>query len=312
MQYVYKSNAIVYDVSPRGVYAFQSPWPSARRSTRQSFVRYGDGRDIALISLHLALHYQRLLNCRKERMKNEFYKILGLFQLCAALATSTSETVVALPRGGWFNGAASERYRESLEEQVSQMDRQLRQARDEVSQLRARRKISKPVVAVGTTSGVDEVSSLDGKVEALTQQIVEHKKANLDLEAALTTSKMKTEELEQLVERQQEESMLLKEKFGKDSQDLRSRIKEKSEQETSEQEALLQERVTQAVSEARLEVEEGSSLKIERITHELQSSHQKELDAERKRSMEAVEEEKKKMRKLVKALAIREKKLAEQ
>jgi chromosome segregation ATPase len=249
-------------------------------------------------------------------MKTEPFKALALVQLIGAVfahpAPATTTTAVTLPRGGWLSGnGASERYSESLEQQVLQLDRQLRQARDEVAQLRARRKYSKPVV-VGNKSDGDDTSDLEGKVRTLTQQIDELESAKSDLDGALTTSKLKIEELEQMIAEEQEGSQQLREKFEQDLQALQSSTYEKSERNISDLTTLMEEQVAQAASDARLEVDQEMSSNIEQIKKELESSHQEELEAERKRSMEAVDAEKKKMRMLVKALAMREKKLAEQ
>jgi chromosome segregation ATPase len=248
-------------------------------------------------------------------MKSELCKALALVQLlCAVFAhqAPATTTAVTLPRGGWFSGnGASERYTESLEQQVLQLDRKLRQARDEVTQLRARRKNSKPVV-VGKKSDGDDISDLEGKVRTLTEQIDELESAKSDLDGALMTSKLKVEELEQMIAEEQEGSQQLREKFEQDLQALQLSTSEKSEQNISDLETRMEERIAQAVSDALVEEHQEMSSNIEQIKNELESSHQEELEAERKRSMEAVDEEKKKMRKLVKALAIREKKLAEQ
>jgi hypothetical protein len=298
--------------SPRGVYGTFSP--------RFVFVAHPSiiiipGLPLVTRSRLLAVDRKSLVDYSKRRMKTELFKALALVQLiCAVVAhpAPATTTAVTLPRGGWFSGnGASERYRESLEQQVLQLDRQLRQARDEVAQLRARRTHSKPVV-VGNKSDGDDTSDLEGKVRTLTRQIDELESAKSDLDGALTTSKLKIEELEQMISEEQEGSQQLGEKFEQDLQALQLSSYEKSEQNISDLETLMEERVAQAASDARLEVDQEMSSNIEQIKKELESSHQEELEAERKRSMEAVDAEKNKMRKLVKALAIREKKLAEQ
>ena len=71
----------------------------------------------------------------------------------------------------------------------------------------------------------------------------------------------------------------------------------------------MEERVNQAAEAAQQAELKKIDQRIAQVTAELKQEHLKALEAERGRSADAVEAEKKKMRKLVKALAIREKKL---
>eukprot|EP00980_Cylindrotheca_fusiformis_P013106 scaffold3292_cov120-Cylindrotheca_fusiformis.AAC.1 len=252
--------------------------------------------------------------------------LVALFQLYSAVNADRSSVAsrmkattpaATLPRGGWLGGgnAASDRYRESLEEEVLELDRQLRKARDEVAQLRARKKTTTIVSNTSPTTTIvedDKLKLLNEKIGSLTQEIETLKSTKDELEAEQRVSQKRINELEQLLAEQQDDFQQQKAKFEQDMQALQSTTNERTAQQVSEMEYLLKEKVAQAINDTRQEAEKEMSLTIDQLKKELRTSHTQELEAERQRSMEAVESEKKKMRKLVKALAIREKKLAQE
>lgn len=262
----------------------------------------------------------RQLNQRRE-MKAcfSYFKLLVACQvLCCAVASEgrPSSYVSTIPRGGWFGSrkAASERYCESLEQQVLQLDRKLRQARDEVGQLRDRRKHSRPINGSNNKVSDDEKSDLEDKIASLIQQISDYENSKSELDSALEKSNLKEKERAEQLKAQQKTNKELEERCDKQKRELEMKNDDASSQNQKliELECRMEERVAQASQAGRLEVEEEFASKIQQMKEELESAHQDELEAEQRRGKEAVDEEKKKMRKLVKALAIREKKLADQ
>lgn len=263
--------------------------------------------------------------------------LLVLFQLLCAAETASSATPIrfaAIPRGGGLTGkSASEKYRESLEEQILAMDRQLRKAQDEISQLRQRKRhfggvpTKVPTTTISTqddgSSTVDaEKSRLEEKVKILTEEINELKSAKQSLEVMNQEATAKVEELGEFARSQVAKIESLRDEFAEERKELQSTLNEDGKSQTRLEQELVElreqfsesqkyslERIAQAEG-ALLEAEQNAAVKIEQIKKELETTHQEALEAEQQRSAEAVDLEKKKMRKLVKALAIREKKLA--
>ena len=79
---------------------------------------------------------------------------------------------------------------------------------------------------------------------------------------------------------------------------------------SSEHDKTLESRIAQAVQEATLKAEQEYVEKIKKVEEDLLKANEAALESERLKSAEAVEAEKKKMRKLVKALAQREKEIS--
>eukprot|EP00980_Cylindrotheca_fusiformis_P004621 scaffold988_cov100-Cylindrotheca_fusiformis.AAC.1 len=140
-----------------------------------------------------------------------------------------------LPRGGWLGGgnAASDRYQESLEEEVLELDRQLRKARDEVSQLRARKKTTTIVSNTSPTTTIvdnDKLKLLNEKIGSLTEEIEALKSTKDELEAERKVSQKRIIELEQLLAEQQGHFQQQKAKFQQDMQALQSTTNERTAQ----------------------------------------------------------------------------------
>lgn len=253
--------------------------------------------------------------------------LLVLFRLLSVVETTSSTSpipfVATVPRGGGLiSKSASDKYRESLEEQVVTLERQLRTARDQVSQLRQRKREfgRPPATTSATTVSTDaETSTLKQEIKSLSAEIKELTSANQSLEARNQDSINKIVELEQIVHDQTETIQSLKDRFEEETKELESTLSDKTKsqaeldearQQLSDFEKFTEERIIQVANAVRLEVEQAALTKMEEMKMELESFYQEELAAEQKRSAEAVDAEKKKMRKLVKALALREQKLA--
>ena len=166
--------------------------------------------------------------------------LLVLFQLLCAAETASSATPIrfaAIPRGGGLTGkSASEKYRESLEEQILAMDRQLRKAQDEISQLRQRKRhfggvpTRVPTTTISTDDGsstVDaEKSRLEEKVKILTEEISELKSAKQSLEIMNQEATAKVEELEEFARNQVAKIESLRDEFAKETKELQSTLNE--------------------------------------------------------------------------------------
>jgi paraquat-inducible protein B len=211
---------------------------------------------------------------------------------------------------GWFRRekSVSQYYRETLEEQVLLLDRQLRQARSDVAQLRDDRASGQVAKQRAKATTATRLATAQ-KVQTLTKQIVRLEAMKLEMEELLKDSATRVEELEAKLLEQETLTKEWEQKYQAQLEELQLTMQNKAQAQLSELSNLMEERVAQAAEVARQTELVKVDQKIAEITEELRKEHLKALMAERKRSAVAVEQEKKKMRKLVKALAIREKKL---
>ena len=207
---------------------------------------------------------------------------------------------------------AAEKYRETLEDQVLLMDRQLRQTRDELAKLREQwsTKSSPPDEdAVVSKASKAELAALKQQVLTLTEQVNELTKMKEDLQNMLEREQAKVVELEDALAQERQLTLELQEGYELQLQELQAQLEKKAQQQMDDLRKLMEKRVEQAAETARIAAQKMVQEQIELATAQLKLEQQRELDAERKRSEQAVEVEKRKMRKLVKALAIREKKI---
>ncbi len=253
--------------------------------------------------------------------------LLLLLNGVVASTTSTwtlSQHGIAVRGGGTsffqriFRPNPQQIYRQSLEEQVLLLDQQLRQAREELIGLRDRRKefIKNQKISRFVVSGKEqrkaiqkEQTLLQQKIESMLIQLEQMERMKVELEELLQASNLRIQELEAKLVEQHDLTRELEENYKQQIAAIKASLADTAAQQSSQFEAMQQERIRQAADAARqeamLEVEE----RISQVTEDLQAQHEKAMQAERQRSIKAVELEKKKMRKLVKALAIREKKL---
>lgn len=261
----------------------------------------------------------------------------GVTRPTAAATTKTKGAIADLRGGGLFGGkkkSAAKIYRESLEEQVLLLNEQLGNARQEVTTLREnakkRHRAGKSPHRVKQQAGVPskaeqnalrEYAKQQEKIERqrekeqkealarLQSEIKQLEGMRAELETMLETSARKIETLEEQLALQDSLTAKMevshKEKIALLEQQL-------ADVQTAQLEKLAeinQERVDAAVREA-LKAQEAEFLsRMEETTLRLTKEHARAMEQEKLRSSKAVETERKKMRKLVRALAMREKKL---
>lgn len=265
----------------------------------------------------------------------------------AALASTgprnTKEVLLDLRGGGLFGGgrkkSASKIYRESLEEQVSLLNEQLRQARTEVSTLRENAKKRQETIttarsAMRATQGNDRVKvsreeerarkekekeedrlekerrkQQQGTLQRLEGEIKQLDTMKAELEKLLETSAQKIEQLEEKLKSQESLTAQLEDSYQKKIAELEEQLSDLQKSQLKKLKELNQQKIDAAVEEA-LKAQEAEFLaKMEETTQRLTKEHAKVMEQEKIRSSKAVEAERKKMRKLVRALALREKKL---
>lgn len=236
-------------------------------------------------------------------------------------------------------------YRESLEEQVLLLNQQLRQARTEVTTIRERAKKRRQNILDGTSSRARSVFNMrqeskeeqrekEEKAEEERQKQQEEERFEKErrkeqketllrlqgeirqleqmkdeLEDLLETSANEIEELEEKLWSQESLTAELEESYKQKIIELETKLSDVQTTQLKKLTVLHQQKLDTAVKEA-LEAQEAEfRAKLEETTKRLTKEHAKEMEQEKLRSLKAVETERKKMRKLVRALALREKRL---
>jgi len=240
------------------------------------------------------------------------------------------------------NKSNAQIYRESLEEQVMLLDEELRQARTEMTTLKERareqgkidnltrnrinisnrkqqqeEKVAEKENRRQKREEEEEEKRLEKKrqkeqKEALVMlqgEIRQLEQMKSELETLLQTSANRIEELEQELVSQENISIEMEESYKTQILELETELSTVQTTQLKKLTELHQTKIDVAVQEALRVQEIELCKKIEETTKRLGKDHAKEMEKEKLRSHKAVETERKKMRKLVRALALREKNL---
>jgi len=219
--------------------------------------------------------------------------------------------------GGWAlfkrRDSPSERYRKELEDQVAALDRQLRTSREEAMRLRKLVKLTsdskrKATVAEWKTTKSNQ-QSLHKELSLLQQQIQQMEQFREELEKLLEVAHARIKELEQLLEKESAKAVQLQKQHELEMQELRKSLVAKAQKQLEEINRLMEQRIREATEAARREALSEVDQTVADATQKVQRQADRVLEKERRLSQEAVEKERVKMRKLVKALAEREKSL---
>ena len=217
-----------------------------------------------------------------------------------------------------FQPSASELYRQTLEDQVLLLDRQLRQSRDELILLRKQlgtgmgsssSSSSSSSSGRSTRTQKATTSALKQQVATLQSQVNQLERMKLQLEQLLEEEQRKVGELERQLQEQQALTEEIKERYERQLEALQQQLEQTARDQMRVLEKMWEERLKQAVEAATVAALAEVETKLAQATERVRQEKEREIEMERRRSTEAVEREKMKMRKLVKALAIREKKL---
>jgi DNA repair exonuclease SbcCD ATPase subunit len=206
--------------------------------------------------------------------------------------------------GGWFSfgvGKVEDRYRQSLEDQIQILERQARAAREETTQLRKLAKLA------GRSSG-DAASSIRQELVMLQKQVLQLETFKQEMEVLLKEEQDRSDELEnKLIDSGSSELQLHNEHLIAMEQ-LEKTLLIKAKKQIEELNTLMDLRVKESADRARQEALKEMDKKITEAVSKVEIKLKMELEEERKKASDAVEKERAKMRKLVKALAEREKK----
>jgi chromosome segregation ATPase len=154
-----------------------------------------------------------------------------------------------------------------------------------------------------------EKANLQQHIHTMESQISRLEQMKQELQDLLEASMARVKELEAKLAEQEVLALDLQQNYEQQIATLCASMEQMAAQQVAQLEALMDERVEQA-GEATWQAELAKVQdQIQQVTDHMKGEHEKSLQAECQRSTKAVEGEKKKMRKLVKALAIQEKKL---
>ena len=244
-----------------------------------------------------------------------------------ATKSTLSPILLEIRGGGMFGNkkSAARIYKESLEEQVLLLNEQLAQARKEVSTLRENAKKRVQAGRLNRSEPKEEVSKAQSKQEnklekqrqkeqkeamsRLQKEIKALEQMKAQLEKMLETSAKKIESLVEQLTTSETLTAKMEASYKDKIAKLEKQLEDVQTAQVGKLTEIHQQKIDAAVQEA-LRVQEAEfRAKMEETTLRLSKEHAKEMEQERLRSAKAVEAERQKMRKLVRALALREKKL---
>lgn len=200
-------------------------------------------------------------------------------------------------------------YRRSLEHQVSIMDRQVRKSQEEASQLRQLLKVSHDKTRKASLEDrkqlVAREISLKQELSQLQKYIQELETLRDELEALLKAEQENVASLEQSLAELKEESSNEKIRL---TEELQALLEKESNEKMDKLRKLMDQRIHETIEITTRKLEIQRERDIQSAVEEEQAKAQLQLIKERQRLEKDVEKERIKMRKLVKALAIKEKK----
>jgi len=227
------------------------------------------------------------------------------------------------PSSGWrqlFRLPPAKRYRKMLQEQTVLLDRQLRQSQEELIQIKKRfHALQEKQLSLTAQSSVErrdreavrkqEMQSLKAQVATLEQQIGRINTMKEEMEALLQVEQNKVVVLQEKLAVAETESAAAVGKLERELATLQQQLEKKTTQQLQELEAIWNQRMKDALTQAATVSLAAQQQAVHAAEERVRLQAATELQAERGKATAAVEREKVKMRKLVKALAVREKKL---
>lgn len=201
-----------------------------------------------------------------------------------------------------------DRYRKSLEDQIQILERQVRAAREETTQLR---KLAKLTAGNSKTYGTGMTASLKEEIVMLQKQIIQLENFKQELELLLKEEQQRSADLQAKLETAGADALELHNQHLLAMEELEKKMLERAKKQLEELNALMDVRIKEAAGKARRDALQEMDQKISEAVSKVEAKAKTELEDERQKAADAVEKERAKMRKLVKALAEREKKATE-
>eukprot|EP00548_Thalassiothrix_antarctica_P000822 CAMPEP_0194147024 /NCGR_PEP_ID=MMETSP0152-20130528/22474_1 /TAXON_ID=1049557 /ORGANISM="Thalassiothrix antarctica, Strain L6-D1" /LENGTH=290 /DNA_ID=CAMNT_0038847695 /DNA_START=309 /DNA_END=1181 /DNA_ORIENTATION=- len=213
-----------------------------------------------------------------------------------------------VPRGGgWLGGLlsgwkAEDYYRQTLEDQIQNLERQVRAAQEEATQLRKLLKLSSQANRQQASS-----ASLRQELSVLQKQIKQLEIFQSESEKLLKDEEKRIKELTKKLEDSNTDLIEIQKQHRLEMEKLEKELLERSKEQVEALTRLMEERVQEATKRAKAEAMIEMDSKIKDAISKTEAIAESRLEEERKKAVLAVENERIKMRKLVKALADREK-----
>ena len=232
-----------------------------------------------------------------------------------ARMTHNNHHFLILPRGGalfgFFRGmSVAQHYRTSLEDQITLLERQLRMAKEEALQLRKLLNVSaKTSRRQSVAETRDEQAVWKEQLSLLLAQMLDMEILQKELQTLLNDERERSTELEKQLKNEKANVEELIETHEAEMKELQKTLDNILQKQLKELRKTMDIQIKEASEKAVKETLRKGEEKMKEAVDRVQTKAQKELDLERQKSEDAVERERVKMRKLVKALADREKKL---
>lgn len=250
--------------------------------------------------------------------------VLGLSRSTYAWKYGPAALLDGLPRGGkpwrfWNKRAPSLKKQLALEKDY--LERQLRQAHEELQKTRKQLIVVQKdknmyQAAVSQSSGKkklqQEIRSLRDQIRQFEDHVEKIQKLKEEIERLLELEQEKVKALEVKLKEAAAEKDAIKDHYEKEMEKLRIELEALAEKRIAEMKKIMEERMAIAVEQAKLEAAIETEARVQQAETRVRKEAERQLQEEQQRSADAVEKEKVKMRKLVKALSEREKKLLAQ
>lgn len=202
-------------------------------------------------------------------------------------------------------------YMQTLKDQISQMERQLRQSEMEALQLRTLLRCQSSSNRRSTSDTIREQSKIEDNmkdiISQLSKQIEDLKNTKVELEQMLKLEQERAATAEDLLKQEQTNSQKLVQNSRIQMEEMKESIMKKATFQMEEMEKSHLSRFQKELQQVKIESEKVLEQERARSSVALKKER-KELEEEKRKGKEAVEKERVKMRKLVKALAEKEKK----
>jgi len=211
-------------------------------------------------------------------------------------------------------------YRNALKTQVSQLEAQLQENRDLIKQLRGQvQSLKRTNTLLGdqqhrSTSEAHkaEIAHFQQQIRSLEDELRQIKKLKIDMEKLLKKEEAAVAKLEARLAAAGDEQIELKKKYDIELEKVRQAYEKRMEEKLNELRHVMEEKMELAVAAEKEKAALDRQRAIEETEERMEKETDRRLKSERQKMNEAIAEEKLKMRKLVKAMAKREQKVAEQ
>jgi chromosome segregation ATPase len=232
--------------------------------------------------------------------------------LCLAAMTQPISAGWSIP----FLGSKPN-YSKQINSEKQGLEKRVRQYQDEMVQLRQQIKALQIANAKLNDRSLSSVrNKLNEEVEELKQQLQQLEKESLkleeirkELEHMLEAEKAKVEELKQQLSGRDVDKAQLKAEYEKEITLLRKKFDANLTAKLDEYKVLMEKRMDQALAEQKAQLIAEKNEAVMAAENRVRKEADKRIQEEQKKAEEAIEREKEKMRKLVKALAEREKRI---